>query len=172
MNTNAFRKVVRLGTQESHGGRWYSVFCKIEYTGGRLSITGVEGPTQGGNAVGGCGQIYDGIRPGYMRFAPGWTLARLVEFLRIWRRWHLNDMRPGSPAQREWLRQHPEVGTDYTERCEALAAAGLNPDPSFPYGAEGKPYAYGSAWLTEEVPAEVLDFLRALPDTDRQPAWV
>jgi hypothetical protein len=33
-------------------------------------------------------------------------------------------------------------------------------------------YRYGSAWLTEEVPADVLDFLRSLPTADRQPAWV
>jgi len=33
-------------------------------------------------------------------------------------------------------------------------------------------YHYGSAWQREEVPADVLDFLRALPDTDMTPAWV
>jgi len=30
----------------------------------------------------------------------------------------------------------------------------------------------GSAWLTEQVPDQVLEFLRSLPDTDRTPAWV
>lgn len=33
-------------------------------------------------------------------------------------------------------------------------------------------YKYGSAWLYEEVPQDVLDFLMSLPDTDTQPAWV
>lgn len=33
-------------------------------------------------------------------------------------------------------------------------------------------YKYGSRWLHEEVPTNVLDVLRSLPDADRQPAWI
>jgi hypothetical protein len=33
-------------------------------------------------------------------------------------------------------------------------------------------YQYGSTWLTEEVPADVLDFLRSLPSTSLAPAWI
>jgi hypothetical protein len=33
-------------------------------------------------------------------------------------------------------------------------------------------YRYGTKWLREEVPADVLDFLRSLPVTDKRPAWV
>lgn len=33
-------------------------------------------------------------------------------------------------------------------------------------------YKYGTAWLTEEVPQEVIDWLFALPDTNVSPAWV
>lgn len=33
-------------------------------------------------------------------------------------------------------------------------------------------YKYGSSWLTEEVPEDVLQWLKDLPDTKRQPAWV
>lgn len=33
-------------------------------------------------------------------------------------------------------------------------------------------YKYGTAWLHEDVPPNVLEFLTALPDTDQQPAWV
>lgn len=32
-------------------------------------------------------------------------------------------------------------------------------------------YAYGSSWLKEDVPADVLEFLESLPDTDKTPAW-
>lgn len=32
-------------------------------------------------------------------------------------------------------------------------------------------YKYGSAWLFEEVPADVVAFLASLPDTDKTPAW-
>lgn len=33
-------------------------------------------------------------------------------------------------------------------------------------------YKYGHAWQKEEVPKEVIDWLFALPDTTREPAWV
>lgn len=33
-------------------------------------------------------------------------------------------------------------------------------------------YKYGSAWIKEDVPQEVLDFLRNLPDAAKRPAWV
>lgn len=33
-------------------------------------------------------------------------------------------------------------------------------------------YKYGSAWLREEVPAEVVEFLRSLPESELVPAWV
>jgi hypothetical protein len=33
-------------------------------------------------------------------------------------------------------------------------------------------YKYGTAWLFEEIPTEVLQWLGALPDTDEVPAWV
>lgn len=33
-------------------------------------------------------------------------------------------------------------------------------------------YKYGSAWLKEEVPQEIIDWLFALPDTTVKPAWI
>jgi hypothetical protein len=33
-------------------------------------------------------------------------------------------------------------------------------------------YRYGTEWKREEVPADVLAFLRSLPDADMTPAWV
>ena len=46
-----------------------------------------------------------------------------------------------------------------------------------PEGVLSKPcpvcgYKYGSAWRFEEVPAEVIDWLKSLPDTKITPAWV
>ena len=52
----------------------------------------------------------------------------------------------------------------------SIHRATMNPDPDFVHN--GKPYKYGSAWLKIEVPADVLAWLAALPDTDRAPAWV
>lgn len=97
--------------------------------------------------------------------------ARVQLMAEIWRRYHLNDMRAGSPDQELWLRAH-EVewekakarGEDYYAWASAgLAAARLNPDPNFIYVGEGAAnvrqqggYRYGSAWVREEIPAEVI----------------
>lgn len=143
----------------------------------RLSFTGVEGPRSGGNARGGCGQILDSMRDKVIQhgavldFGPGWTTALLLKFLDTWDRWHLNDMRAGSPAQEQWLRENPLPKESYAYpksyfdvAGEALKNAGLNPDP-----ANG--YKYGHAWNFEQVPTEVIEFLNSLPETDIQPAW-
>lgn len=72
----------------------------------------------------------------------------------IWERWHLNDMRAGSPNQEMFLRHYPDVH-DYTARCELLSVAMLQPDNEYIHN--GKPYRYGSAWLKEELPKEVIE---------------
>lgn len=77
----------------------------------------------------------------------------------IWRAWHLNDMQAGSPAQTAWLKQHAgefdrAKGDRFTWATQALAAAGLNPDPDYLHN--GKPYRYGSAWLEIALPPEVV----------------
>lgn len=168
--SNDFRKVVRLGTAN---GRAYSIYCKIEYQNGRLSISGVEGPTASGNALGSCGQIDTHLRNEQqsIKLAPGWTRAKLRMFFEVWERWHLNDMKAGSAEQEQWLRDNPIPAEEYaypkshyTVASKKLANAGLNPD------SDG--YTYGSAWKREEVPADVLEFLLSLPTTDKNPAWV
>jgi hypothetical protein len=103
------------------------VFAKIEYTHGKLSISGVIAPTPAGNAY--CaGQINYNFDLGEVKeYAPGWSAPLLSMFLSTWERWHLNDLRP-------------------------------NED--------------GTGWTREEVPQDVIDWLQALPDADRTPAWV
>lgn len=44
-------------------------------------------------------------------------------------------------------------------------------------GFLGKPcpvcgYKYGSSWIKEDVPEDVLTWLFELPDTDKHPAWI
>lgn len=161
-----FTKIVRIGVGESG-----SVFCSIEFKGVNLSISGVEGPTRNGNCKGACGQIVM-HEWGISEYAPGWSSELESRLRDIWDKWHLNDMKAGSPAQQAWLAANPisDRLNHYKKACHGLADAGLNPDPGYLHN--GKPYRYGSAWLREEVPAEVLDFLRSLPDTDITPAWV
>lgn len=143
-------------------------FCKVQFKNGRLSISGVIGPTTGGHCVGSCGQIRDDL-PNPVQYGTGWNAELLNRFLEIWERWHLNDMQAGTPAQMEAVREGREAGLckDYDATCEYLKARGL-----YEVEHEGKPYKYGHAWLTEPVPQDVLDFLASLPDTDVTPAWV
>jgi hypothetical protein len=136
-----------------------SVFTIIRYRDGRLSITGVEGPFASGNCAGGCGQIDMGDWSAY-EAAPGVDLAKLKV---IWKRWHLNDMHAGTPRQMQALRTHEAEITDmireshdyYQAAQEVLTQLNLLVDDG---------YEYGSAWLSEEVPTEVLQFLHDLPD--------
>lgn len=71
------------------------LWIKIQLKGGRLSITGVEGPLSNGDALGSCGQC--GIDPDATP-AAGYTAADLAKLRDVWAAWHLNDMRPYSPA--------------------------------------------------------------------------
>lgn len=59
---------------------------------------------------------------------------------------------------------------------EENALGWLSPE-EHPDGILGKPcpvcgYKYGTSWLKEDVPEDVLQFLYNLPDTTREPAWV
>ena len=174
--TDNFTKIIRIGTYLPEWRKTpFSVFCQIQFRDGRLSITGVEGPLPSGNAAGSCGQIDDILREYEIArwgFANGWNESLLQRFLDAWCEWHLNDMKAGSPAQEAFLKANPITDrlNHYEAAVVALAKAGLTPDPN--YSVNGAPYVYGSAWLRTEVPADVLDFLRSLPNTDKKPAWV
>lgn len=166
---NDFTKTVRLGAQRTYGGRYYSTYAKIKLIDGRLSICGVEGPLPSGNCLGACGQIDMHMEPSdIINPAPGWSHGKIQRFLNVWQEWHLNDMRAGTPAQEAHIKAHKDEypgfpTSHYTWASELLEKAGLNPDNG---------YKYGSAWLTVEVPDNVLSWLHALPDTDKRPAWV
>ena len=92
------------------------------------------------------------IKPSDICFAEGWGAENWLEFLEIWKLYHLNDMQAGCVHQR------------------ALGWNNYDEHPSEPCPECG--YKYGSAWLKMEVPKEALEFLASLPDTDKQPAWV
>lgn len=164
-----FTKVIRPGTTATMNGRRMSVFCTIQYQDGRLSITGVEGPLPSGNCLGGWGQIemhMDDAWTQTMNFAPGWDRPTLWRFLDFWRRWHLNDMRAGTPEQMACLEEHiyqRSYGDYYLWAKNVLAYAKLDP-VTLPDGTE---YYYGTRWLFEPVPEDVLEFLVNLPDADK-----
>lgn len=72
-----FKKVLRPGAVKvwKHRGEGYApLFLKVEYTDGRLSITGVEGPRENGDAWGSCGQCTDALTR-LKDLAPEWDRA-------------------------------------------------------------------------------------------------
>jgi hypothetical protein len=169
-----WRRVVTPGTTRDG-----SLFVTIELHdlrnpgigGPELSITGVAGPKRNGDAQGSCGQCGDYLTEGCTpETGSGWDAEMVARLGEVWARWHLNGMTAGSPAQEQFLRDHPydreRDGSDhYGWACKVLADAGLNPDPAH----DG--YRYGSAWLYEAVPVEVLDWLRGLPVAVRSHPW-
>ena len=107
------------------------------------------------------GQIQDHIpilQP--YKFNKGWNLNKLNELIKIWNRWHLNNLRAGSPDQESALRNTQITGDFYPQAVAYLKTLGLQPDHN--YLIDGKPYSYGSRRLKEEIPEEVIKYLEAL----------
>lgn len=158
-------------------------YIKIDWDGTRLSVTGVEGPKRNGDAFGGCGQIreFDG------ELRPGWT-REMVERLRLlWNVWHLNDMKAGCEHQRAagWDERPIDPSkplNSYGKHFEGQHYASWNmltwvkpsehPDGLMTVPCPECGYKYGTAWLTMEVPDEVLNELKAFPAATTTPAWV
>jgi len=166
--SEAFTRTTLIGTSAETG----ETFVTIEWDGRRLSISGVEGPKPNGNCRGSCGQIEASIES----FAEGWDQEKLDKLRTLWRRWHLNDMRAGCEHQRAegWADRpidpskptdayikHPD-GSRGWNRLTWLPAkdGGLLCAPCPTCG-----YKYGTAWLYEAVPQDVIDWLGALPDS-------
>lgn len=164
-------------------------FAKIEWSGEKLSISGVIGPKRNGDAEGSCGQIDRSLREHYPErtYAPGWDADLFTRFLDTWDKWHLNDMRPGCEHQRaEGWGERPidpskpldAYGRHFEgQRQPSWNMLGWVTRAEHPEGLLSHPcptcgYKYGSSWLTEAVPDDVVTFLRSLPDTDVTPAWV
>lgn len=97
-----------------------------------------------------------------------------------------------SPSQRKvysssyfvkgWSETPPEGYIVYNSeqkpvRCVYPLDADTKYGEKHPEGILSKPcpvcgYKWGTQWRAERVPQDVLDWLEALPDTDRKPAWI
>lgn len=146
-----------------------NAFVEVSYEDGKLSLHGVVGPRKdGGCAM--AGQIQEVLSEGFPN--KGWTVDDLCCLQHVWERWHLNDLRAGSPKQEAYLRELEERGMEmnYAKACEVLKEAGIYEDEDCI--RDGKPYRYGTAWLKEEIPAWVLDWLQKRPESPVKPAWV
>ena len=97
-----------------------------------------------------CGQIIEEIETNFC------INDEIKEVVRLWRRWHLNDMKAGTREQSQviekWL-DNKDIRYDYTLACEYLKSIGL-------YEVRG--YKYGHAWLVELIDEKDLDSIRQI----------
>lgn len=108
-----------------------------------VSLTGERGSKYApGRSIQSGGQIREDLAE-ITRPAPGWSLEEIQELAELWERWHLNTMR----AACAHMPEDAHARWDRRERVECSAGSG---------------YTYGSAWLTELVPGDVVDRLRHL----------
>ena len=98
--------------------------------------------------------------PDVFNFTEGWDRETWLDLLDVWERWHMNALRSACEHQRATWLPGP---TTLTETRKLKYHQGL-PCPECGY-------RIGSAWLHEDVPAEVLDFLASLPDSDKVHPW-
>lgn len=129
------------------GERRLCIYISFSETG-VLKMTGV-GPN-------GSGQINDCLLDDNAVPMEGFTSHNLLTLYSFWSRWHLNDMRPGTPKQmievRKLYKQNPECS--YDDVCEHLKNKGIYIDNG---------YRYGTRWLKEDVPELVIKWLFSLP---------
>jgi hypothetical protein len=144
---------------------------------GAIAVSLVGDLTDHGRDEGG-GQVFDmldRLRP--VHLSPT-QVARLAE---LWKRWHLNDMRPGCAHQSAtWsCTNHDESvanGWDvvkslfgeypYPMRGDTCHVCGRSrwAEPTDYCMKAEPPYRYGSAWLYEPVPLAVVEELKVLAD--------
>jgi len=157
--------------------------CKSEEKGPALSFVG-NVPNRQKSDVEACGQVYadilDIIETKFI-YDIGWNKAKVERLVAIWKRWHMNDFRAGCEHQRaeRWHerpidvnrpidtygfhfkgQRHPSwnmlVWVTRNEHPEGLL---LRPCPTCGY-------EYGSEWLYEPIPAEILAEIETFPTVD------
>lgn len=149
------KKIINPCLVEVYEGKKVDAFCEITYEDGNLSICGVIGPKRNGDCYGSCGQCVDEISRGVP--VDGWDVKMLQRFCDIWNYWHLNDMRAECEHQRAAGWRELAAKNDESILCKPCPVCG---------------YRYGTSWLKEDVPQDVIDFLFNLPDSEKLPAWI
>lgn len=164
MNTNTtFTKTLNLGKVDynNHGRKDCLVDVEIKLTETedgkqRLSICGNVWNSRKTDLHAG-GQCYETIRE---LFPNNDKVKRIVE---IWERWHLNDMNAGCEHQRAlgWgkdtvvLKDGSTKGTGWLNESEHPQGVLCKPCPECGY-------KYGTKWMYEAIPQEIIDELISL----------
>lgn len=158
------RKTVRYGTMDRET---YVAKIELRDQGKGLTLSVCGEVLRSGHFVAG-GQNTDDFRR-LLRAENGRVerkRSELAQLIEIWDRWHLNNMRAGCEHQRA-------LGWDSTVPLDPSKPVGWGNYATWkrhdehPNGLLCKPcpvcgYEYGSAWLHEPLPQEVVDFVEGL----------
>ena len=85
----------------------------------------------------------------------------LKEIYKLWKLYHLNDLKAGTTKQTEHLESLGKYQS-YDWACDELAKVGLLYDDSFTTGGDHINYRYGTAWLMQEIPKDDLNKIKNL----------
>lgn len=88
------------------------------------------------------GQIVDELNENEMTFNV--DPKKVKDIKRIWKQWHLNDLKAGTTAQEKALGRMKKY--DYNRAVKKLKKKGLYSD---------RGYKYGHAWLVKPLPSKV-----------------
>ena len=150
MTKGDFERRLYIGDENIYNSVWAPIFIHVKFKNMNLSMTGVVGPKMNGDCSGSCGQIVMGLKAENIRPALGFSIMKINRLLKIWDAWHLNDMRAGCEHQRE-LGWTPK--DNLNDECPVCG------------------YKYGYEWKREEVPNDVIAWLKLLKNTTKTNAW-
>lgn len=115
-----------------------------------------------------CGIVWNRLKTDYISAGQNLDTIRELVGLRwqplikrvhyIWKRYHLNDMKGGTPRQEAYLAGYMDASGesyDYIIRKDLLDEAGLEPDNG---------YHYGSDWLYSPIPDDIIAEIKSWSD--------
>jgi hypothetical protein len=149
MQHTIIKKTIQLGKVDYNGtGRKnYAVDIEVELDeAGELHMSGNIWNTTRSDIVQ-AGQCQDTIA----KFFPqDKKVQRMIE---VWNEYHLNHMHAGTPAQEKLIEEHQDSFEHYPKSHYEQARALLEEHDLLVDNG----YKYGSAWLKQELPAEIVE---------------
>ena len=149
------RKIISFGKIDFNntGKKINEVEIEVNYSNDRLSICGSVWNSKKTDIIAG-GQCLDSIKP-YFKHNKEFNYL-----FTIWKEYHLNDMKAGSPLQEAFIKNLNLDNYNYESVCKELENAGLLIDDSYLH--DDKPYRYGSAWIFSPIPESVKNYIQTI----------
>ena len=133
-------------------GEWRAGNCRIQWElsqskeGPCFSASGGIGNPINPHTV---GQCLEEIKERHPQNLP------LSQIYKVWKRYHLNDMKAGTPDQEAAIESRKQTKRyDFSAACNHLESIGLLDDGG---------YKYGSKWLYSPIPQIILDKINQWP---------